>query len=103
MSPASGWFQATLNLGNKSCIAKFHVQEGIHTLLLSIGQCQELAIILPNFPNSILIVTHVNRCAELLLSTTTSPSAIQDFFLREFRDVLVLKADLQAAPLKKLV
>ncbi|KAK7078896.1 hypothetical protein SK128_005388, partial [Halocaridina rubra] len=29
MSPAMSWFQATMKLGNKTCIAKIQVQEGI--------------------------------------------------------------------------
>ena len=103
MSPALGWFQATLTLGNKSCIAKIQIHEGVQTPLLSYGHCKELAIIPPGFPKPILAVTHVNRCAELTLPTLTSPSAARDFFLWEFSDVLVSKKDLQTAPLKKMV
>ncbi|KAK7077731.1 hypothetical protein SK128_000367 [Halocaridina rubra] len=102
MSPALGWFQATLKLGNKSCIAKIQVHKCIQTPLLSFGHCQELAIILPDFPKSILPVSHINRCAEVLLPATTSPSSAQGFFLQEFRDVLVSKAVLLGVPLKKM-
>ncbi|KAK7079850.1 hypothetical protein SK128_024668, partial [Halocaridina rubra] len=66
---------ATLKLGNKSCIAKIQLHEGIHTPLLSFGHCQELAIVSPDFPKPVLTITHINRCAELPLPTTTSPFA----------------------------
>ena len=36
----------------------------------------------------------------LPLLSTTSPESAKDYFLREFSDVLVKKADLQDAPLK---
>ncbi|KAK7072100.1 hypothetical protein SK128_002544, partial [Halocaridina rubra] len=91
MSPALGWLQDTLKLGNKSCIAKIQVHEGIQTFLLSFGHCQELGIISFDFPKPILTTTHVNGCAQLPLPATTSPSAARDFFLHEFRDVLVSK------------
>ncbi|KAK7083177.1 hypothetical protein SK128_000712, partial [Halocaridina rubra] len=89
MSFALGWFQATLKLGNKSCIAKIQVHEGIQTQLLSFGLCQELAIILPDILKLILAVPHVNRCSKLSLPTVTSLSAARDLFLCEFRDILV--------------
>ncbi|KAK7085445.1 hypothetical protein SK128_023559, partial [Halocaridina rubra] len=92
---------AILKFGNKSCDAKIQIHEGILSPLLSFSHCQELDIISPDFPKRILAVTNVNRCAELSLRATTLPSA--DFFLCKFRDVLVSKADLQAAPLKKMV
>ncbi|KAK7056542.1 hypothetical protein SK128_023809 [Halocaridina rubra] len=103
MSPALRWFQATLKLGNKFCIAKIQVHEGIQTSLLSFCHCQELAIISLEFPKPILAVTNVNRCTELPLPATTSPSVAWDFFLCKFRNVLVSKADLYAAPLRKMV
>ncbi|KAK7084020.1 hypothetical protein SK128_025149, partial [Halocaridina rubra] len=102
MSPALGWFQATLKLGNKSCVAKIQVYKSIRTPL-SYSHCQELAIISPDFPKPIIVVTYINRCAELSLPVMTSLSGAQDFFLLELRDVLVTEADLQAAPLKKIV
>ncbi|KAK7087022.1 hypothetical protein SK128_002690 [Halocaridina rubra] len=75
MFPTLEWFQDTLKLGNKSCVAKILVHEGIQTPHLSFAHCQELAIILPVFPKPILAITHVNRCAELPLPATTSSSA----------------------------
>ncbi|KAK7081447.1 hypothetical protein SK128_018581 [Halocaridina rubra] len=62
-----------------------------------------VAIISPDFPKPIITATHDNRCGELHLPATTSPFAAWDFFLHEFRDVLVSKADLQTAPLKKMI
>ncbi|KAK7079869.1 hypothetical protein SK128_025785, partial [Halocaridina rubra] len=103
MSPALGWFHATLKLGNKSFVAKIQVLEGIQTPLLSFGNCQELTIILLDIPKPILTITHVNLCAELSLPATTSPSAARDFFLHTFRYLLVSKTDLQATPPRKMI
>ncbi|XP_066953187.1 uncharacterized protein [Macrobrachium rosenbergii] len=58
----------------------------------------ELAIISPDFPKPIAEVKHVNRCKELPISATTSPSAAKEYFLREFADVLISKEDLKSAP-----
>ena len=44
----------------------------------------------------------MNRCKELPPPPTTSPAEAKDFFLREFKDVLVSKEDLRAAPLKPM-
>ncbi|XP_068229364.1 uncharacterized protein [Palaemon carinicauda] len=49
-----------------------------------------------------LEIKHVNRCKELPISATTSPSAAKEYFLREFKDVLVSKEDLKTAPLKPM-
>lgn len=102
MSPAVGCFQATLTLGNRSCVAQIHVHDGVQTPLLSYSHCRELAIISPDFPKPILAVTHVNRCAEMPLPVPNSPEAARDHFLREFSDVLVSKADLKTAPLRTM-
>ncbi|KAK7026476.1 hypothetical protein SK128_006782 [Halocaridina rubra] len=83
------------------CHLKVHM--GIQAPLVSFGHCQELAIISPDFPKPILAITHINRCTELSLPAITSPSAARDFFFHEFIDVLVAKADLQPAPLKKMI
>ena len=61
---------------------------------------KELAIILLEFPKPILMVKHVNWCSELPLPVLTSPSAAKEYFLREFKDVLVFKEDFKEAPLK---
>ena len=103
MAPSLGTFQATLTLGQKSCLARISVHEGVQTPLLSCAHCEELAIISPDFPKPILEVTHVNRCLELPISAAISPSAAKDYFLREFKDVLVSKAELKSAPLKPMV
>lgn len=102
MSPALGYFTATLRLGKKSCSAQIQVHHGVQTPLLSFRHCKELAIISPEFPKPILQVQHVNRCTEAPLPTLTSPAAAKEYFLREFPDVLVSKADLQKAPLKSM-
>ncbi|KAK7080986.1 hypothetical protein SK128_001561 [Halocaridina rubra] len=78
---ALGWFQATLKLGNKSCIVKIHVHKGIQIPFISFSDCQDLAINLPDFPKPVLAITHINRCAEQPLLATISPYAAQDFFL----------------------
>ncbi|KAG0718744.1 hypothetical protein GWK47_051865 [Chionoecetes opilio] len=95
MTPAVGCFYATLRLHGKSCTAKIQVHEGIQTPLLSYGHCMELAIISPAFPKPLLEVKHVNRCTEMTLPSTTSPSAARAHFLREFSDMLLSKADLK--------
>ena len=102
MSPALGTFQATLTLGKKSCLATIHVHENVQLPLLSYGHCQELAIISADFPKPIVEVRHANRCSKLPLSATTSPSAAKDYFLQEFKDVLVSKEESKAAPLKPM-
>lgn len=103
MSPSIGWFGTTLLLGDHSCEAKIQVHEGVLTPLLGYPECKELAIIPRDFPKPILSVTHVNRCAKSNLPPLSSSSAVREFFLEEFSDVLVSKADLQSAPLKKIV
>lgn len=103
MAPALGCFQATLRLGKRSCVAQIQVHESVQTPLLSYGHCKELAIISPEFPKPILKVKHVNRCSELPLPATASPSAAKEYFLREFPDVLLSKEDLAKAPLKPMV
>ncbi|XP_064116655.1 uncharacterized protein K02A2.6-like [Macrobrachium nipponense] len=102
MTPAVGYFQATLCLGNKSCSATIHVHEDIQTPLLSREHCRALAIVSPEFPKPILKVIHVNRCAQFPASAITSLAAIKDYFLRHFSDVLISKKDLQTQPLKKM-
>lgn len=44
----------------------------------------------------------MNRCKKLPLPATTSPAEATDFFLQEFKDVLVSKEDLKMAPLKPM-
>ena len=102
MAPALGTFLATLSLGKWSCSAVIQVHEGVQMPLLSYTHCQELAIISSEFPKPILEVKHVNRCKKLPLPSTTSPAEAKDFFLREFKDVLVSKEDLRADPLKPM-
>ena len=46
------------------------------------------------------MVKHVNRCSELTLAVLTSPSAAKEYFLREFKDVLLSKEDFKEGPLK---
>lgn len=48
MDPALGCFKATLKLVIRPCIASIQGHD-VQTPLLSYGQCQELAIILPDF------------------------------------------------------
>ncbi|XP_050705813.1 uncharacterized protein LOC126991118 [Eriocheir sinensis] len=103
MAPALGCFQATLRLGQRSCVAQIQVHESVQTPLLSYGHRMELAIISPEFPKPILKVKHVNRCSELPLPATTSPSAAKDYFHRELQDVLLSKENLKpmvAQPMK---
>ncbi|XP_068246738.1 uncharacterized protein [Palaemon carinicauda] len=102
MTPALGTFQATLTLGKQSCSAVIQVHDGVQTPLLSYSHCKELAIISPDFPKPILEVKHVKRCKELPLSATTSPTEAREFFLREFKDVLVTKEDLKTTPLQPM-
>ncbi|XP_068235531.1 uncharacterized protein [Palaemon carinicauda] len=102
MTPALGTFQATLTLGKQSCSAVIQVHDGVQTPLLSYSHCKELAIISPDFPKPILEVKHVKRCKELPLSATTSPTEARDFFLREFKDVLVTIEDLKTTPLQPM-
>ncbi|KAK7082103.1 hypothetical protein SK128_017734, partial [Halocaridina rubra] len=94
MSLGLGCFKGTLKICNKSSIAKIQVHKGIQTPLLSFAHCQ-LSIILSDFPKPILAATHVNRCAEMTLPATTSPSAARNPFLPEFGDVVLSMADLQ--------
>ena len=102
MAPALGTFLATLTLGKRSCSAVIQVHEGVQMPLLSYTHCQELAIISSEFPKPILEVKHMNRCKDLPLPPTTSPAEARYFFLREFKDVLVSKEDLRAAPLQPM-
>jgi len=102
MAPALGSFQAILSLGKRSCSATIQVHNGVQLPLLSYGHCQELAIISSDFPKPILKVQHVSRCKELPLPPTTSPAEAREFFLREFKDVLVSKEDLRTAPLRSM-
>ena len=102
MAPALGTFLATLSLGKWSCSAVIQVHEGVQMPLLSYTHCQELAIISSEFLKPILEVKHVNRCKGLPLPPITSPAEAKDFFLREFKDMLVSKEDLRAAPLKPM-
>lgn len=97
MSPALGCFIATLRLGRKSCKAKIQVHKDIPMSLLSYTHCKALVIIPQAFPKPIQHV-HVNRCTELPISATTFPAAAKEYFLKEFSDVLVSKADLKNAP-----
>ncbi|XP_068222164.1 uncharacterized protein [Palaemon carinicauda] len=102
MTPALGTFQATLMLGKQSCSAVIQVHDGVQTPLLSYSHCKELAIISPDFPKPILEIKHVNRCKDLPLSAATSPTEAREFFLREFKDVLVTKEDLKTTPLQPM-
>ncbi|XP_068227911.1 uncharacterized protein [Palaemon carinicauda] len=102
MTPALGTFQATLMLGKQSCSAVIQVHDGVQTPLLSYSHCKELAIVSPDFPKPILEVKHVKRCKELPLSAATSPTEAIEFFLREFKDVLVTKEDLKTTPLQQM-
>ena len=102
MAPALGTLQATLTLGTRSCSAVLQVHNGVSMPLLSYGHCQELAIISPDFPKPIQEIKHVNRCNELPLPSNASPEDAKQFFLREFKDVLVSKEDLTSAPLKPM-
>lgn len=102
MSPALGYFLATLQVGKQTCTAKIHVHKNVPTPLLSYGHCKALAIIPKEFPKPIRHVQHVNRCAELPLSATKSPASAKAYFLQEFPDVLVSKEDLEHAPLKTM-
>ncbi|XP_068232027.1 uncharacterized protein [Palaemon carinicauda] len=99
MSPDLGILQATLTLGKRSCLARIQVHENVEVPLLSYGHCQELSLISPDFPKPILEVKYVNRCKDLPISATTSPSAAKEYFLWEFKDLLVSKEDLKTAPL----
>ncbi|KAK3887711.1 hypothetical protein Pcinc_008196 [Petrolisthes cinctipes] len=99
MSPALGYFQATLQLGKKWCTARIQVHKGVPTLLLSYSHCKELNIIPQEFPKPIQQIQHVNRCTETPLCNITSPSEARKYFLRTFKEVLVSKEDtLQSAP-----
>ncbi|KAK7073396.1 hypothetical protein SK128_018730 [Halocaridina rubra] len=84
MSPALGWFQATLRLGSKFCMAKIHVCEGTQTSLLSIGHCQELAIISPDVPKPILTITHVNKkLAKVLVNIGCSTTVVHSRYMAQ--------------------
>ena len=102
MAPSLGTFQATLTLRGRSCAATVQVHEDVPTPLLSYGHCLELAIISADFPKQLQSVTYVNRCAELPLPASTSPSQAREYFLKEFSDVLVAKDELKSAPLKPM-
>ncbi|KAK3895520.1 hypothetical protein Pcinc_000758 [Petrolisthes cinctipes] len=82
MSPALGYFQATLQLGKKWCTARIHVHKGVPTPLLSYSHCKELNIIPQEFPKPIVQVQHINRCTETPLCNITSPSEARKYFLR---------------------
>lgn len=103
MAPALGTFQATLTLGKLSCSAQIQVHDGIQTPLVSYGHCQALAIISPDFPKPILEVKYVNSCKELPFFSTMSPSTGRDYFLKEFKDVLIDKAALGSTLPKPMV
>ena len=132
MPAALGSFQAKLTYGTLSCTGWIDVQGSLSTPLLSWEHCRSLAIVPSNFPMQIKTSrTTVNRVGEspdvqpveasrggehpdataallsaaaplLPLLSTTTPQAAKEYFLREYSDVLVRKADLQDAPLKPM-
>ncbi|XP_076068309.1 uncharacterized protein LOC143040770 isoform X3 [Oratosquilla oratoria] len=102
MTPALGTLTATLTLRKRSCSAQIRVHKDIQTPLLSFSHCKALAIIPKEFPKPILEVKHVKKCVELPFSASTPPSDVKEYFLKEFKDVLVAKA-LQSTPLKPMV
>ncbi|XP_076037654.1 uncharacterized protein LOC143023062 [Oratosquilla oratoria] len=69
----------------------------------AVDHCKALAIIPKEFPKPILEVKHVKKCVELPFSASTPPSDVKEYFLKEFKDVLVAKAALQSTPLKPMV
>ncbi|KAK8374220.1 hypothetical protein O3P69_011974 [Scylla paramamosain] len=69
MAPALGCFQAILRLGQRSCVVRIQVHEGVQIPLLSYGQCKELAIISREFPKPIHKFTEITAsgsCTRLL-------------------------------------
>ncbi|XP_045120473.1 uncharacterized protein LOC123509916 [Portunus trituberculatus] len=86
MAPALGCFQATLRLGQRSCIAQIQVHDGVQTPLLSYGHCKELAIISRSsrsrFSRSSMLTAHADppeggRYTVRHSHTTTDPFAFQ--------------------------
>ena len=49
------------------------------------------------------MVKQVNRCSELPLPVFTFPFAEKEYFLREFKDLLLLKEDLKEVLLKPMI
>ena len=131
MKAVVGSFEAELTYGNRSCHGWIDVHSSLSTPLLSWEHCRELGIVPKDFPKQIRAVQHTNsRVHEvrntkpsadtqnspgtttltlpsstsppLPLHSTTPPSEARRYFLEEFKDVLVKKADLQNAPLKAM-
>ncbi|KAK4307318.1 hypothetical protein Pmani_020922 [Petrolisthes manimaculis] len=88
ISPALGYFQATLQLGRKWCTTRIQVHKVVTTPLLSYSHCKELNIIPQEFPKPILQVQHINRCTETPLCNIASPSDARKYFLHTLQSKL---------------
>lgn len=77
------------------CSATIQVHKGVQVPLLSYAHCKKLAIISQDFPKPMLEVKHVKT-----LSSTISPVAAKEHFLKEFGGVLVFMEDLKSVPPK---
>ena len=112
MTPALGSLQAEVSVKQKTTTVWIDVHEGIPSPLLSRHTCREFAIIPDRFPQPIANVTHANVCAPegartippppLPFTADMSHTQARAYFLKEYRDVLVSKADLRDAPLRPM-
>jgi len=129
MPPAIGSFQAELTYGSRSHTGWIDVQGSLTTSLLSWEHCKELGVVPKDFPKQLTdacgatnrvrsswsggVAPHTSevpttpvpalaKSSALPFSNKTSPTAAREYFLKKYSDVLVRKADIQAAPLKMM-
>ncbi|KAG0716208.1 hypothetical protein GWK47_010244 [Chionoecetes opilio] len=86
VTPALGCFYATLRLHGKILYRQDTGARGYSNAPPVLGHCMELAIHFNCLPEATMEVKHVNRCAEMTLPPTTSPSGARAHFLREFSE-----------------
>ena len=126
MSPALGSLHAELHLKGNATQAWIDVHEDIPMPLLSYQACKELRLIPDRFPQPIAEVTHASVCVHvqdkeapitasqqpvslpptptpaLPFNDSTTPAQAKAFFLKEYKDVLMSRADLLNSPLKPM-
>ncbi|XP_050709713.1 uncharacterized protein LOC126994436 [Eriocheir sinensis] len=110
MAPALGSLQVEISVKQKTTTVWMDVHEGTPNPLLSCHACRELALIPERFPQPIAKVTHANVCTSngaqstlpLPFTNVTSPAEARAYFVKEYSDVLVSKADLHGSQLRPM-
>ncbi|XP_050705846.1 uncharacterized protein LOC126991139 [Eriocheir sinensis] len=110
MAPALGSLQVEISVKQKTTTVWMDVHEGTPNPLLSCHACRELALIPERFPQPIAKVTHANVCTSngaqstlpLPFTNVTSTAEARAYFVKEYSDVLVSKADLHGSQLRPM-